>query len=172
MDALNNERKALKIENAKIIFRNFSGTEGTYNRAGDRNFCVIIDDADMAQTLIEDGWNVKPLKNSDEFHPKYYMKVIVKYNQEGNKNQNQPNVNMVDSKQNVTKLTEETVSVLDSADIDYVDLIINPYFWDVNGKKGISAYLKTMYAVLEEDELAAKHEHPRDDDEDNELPFK
>lgn len=159
---------ALKIENARVIFRNFSGRETEFNRAGQRNFSVVIDDPEMAKELNNSGWNVRLLESKDEsMEPIYILQVKINFD-----SFMPPKVNMVTERNVVTPLDEETISVLDSADIKYVDLIINPYEWAVNGKSGISAYLKTMYAVIEEDAFADKYlkeEHPEEDDG---LPFK
>lgn len=145
----------LMIENAVIAFKNFSGKEGKYNRAGDRNFVVILDD-ELVPQLISDGWNVKFLKPREEGDkPQAYLPVAVNYN-----GPRPPKVVLINSRGR-SDISEEEISILDWAEMAYVDLVINPYEWEMvtadGPKSGVKAYLQAMYVTLEENPFEDKY---------------
>lgn len=138
------------IENARLIFRNFSGKEGKFNRAGDRNFCVLLDHDD-AEKMSAVGWNIKTLNPRDpEDEPQPYIQVKVKFGFKP------PKIYMVTSR-GKTPLDEDMVELLDWSDIQEADLIIRPYEWEVSGKTGVAAYLQSLFATIVEDELDLKY---------------
>jgi hypothetical protein len=142
--------KTFMVEDARLVFRNFSGKEGQYNREGDRNFSVILDDI-SAKNMIDDGWNVKYLASREEGEPDTpYIQVAVNFSNRP------PRVVMITSTAR-THLNEDTIAALDWADIRTCDLIARAYDWTVNGKSGTKAYLQSMFITIEEDELERKY---------------
>lgn len=138
------------IEGARIGFRNFSGKEGKFNPEGRRNFCVFLED-ELAATLEKDNWNVRWLTPRDDQETKQgYLQVAVSF-------ENIPPKIIIISSKGKTIVDNESVSILDWAEIGETDLIIRPYNWDVNGKTGVKAYVKSMYVTLAEDEFAKKY---------------
>lgn len=153
----------ISFSNARIMFRNFSGRQGKFN--SDMSFCVVVPE-DRAQKLINDGWNVRILAPREEGEAAiHYLPVAVKFNYYP------PKIYLISGiNGKKTVIDEDTVHKLDSYDFSNIDLIVRAYPWEVNGNSGIKAYLKTMYATLEEDEFAYKYAGI-EDDEDEPLPF-
>lgn len=142
------------MEGVRLIFRNFTGKEGQYNREGDRNFGVILPD-NVAEAMQADGWNVKYLepRDVDEDDTRTpWLPVKVGYGKG-----RPPKIMTINDLGKKVQLDEETVDTLDWADITNVDLIVRPYHYDVGGRTGVSAYVQSMYITIEEDALERKY---------------
>ncbi|WP_270609448.1 hypothetical protein [Blautia massiliensis (ex Durand et al. 2017)] len=144
-------RDILQINDARIIYGNFRGEEKKFNREGDRNFAVVIPNQELADELLDRGWNVKikdPREEGDE--PFRYLPVKIKFNDRG------PQVYLVSGGAH-RRLDEELVSMIDEIDIRSVNLDVRPYDWEVNGKTGRTAYLQSMEVIQEIDRFAARY---------------
>lgn len=161
-EKLQRKLKNIPIQNARIAFRNFAGRAGKYNAEGRMNFVVLLDpeDGDILSRL---GWNVKVLKpkpdNPDQ-EPKPYIQVSVSFKVKP------PKVIVINSAGTQIALDEDSVNMLDWADIENIDITIRPHVWLVNDKIGVKAYLKTFYATLVEDEIEQKYANILDHKDD------
>lgn len=152
MNTNKSRQQTIVFENARIIFRNFSGKEGKFNNEGNRNFCLLLD-VDVARDLERSGWNIKWLKPRNEGDPdQAYTQIRVSYTGRP------PKITMISSRGN-TMLDEGTVHILDWAEIEAIDLILTPYEWEPGRVKG---YLKTMFVTIHEDELELKYANAPD----------
>lgn len=143
-------KNRVTFENAKLLFQNFGGRESMYNRAGDRNFNVLLDKA-TAEAMLEDGWNVKYLKSRDDgAEPEAVLAVSISYKAKP------PNVYLI-AGDTRTRIGEDEIEILDWVDISNIDFIVSPYEWEVNGKTGIKAYLHSMFVTLDETDLDRKY---------------
>ena len=137
----------IRIENARIIFRNFEGAKDDFNAEGKRNFHVVLTE-DQANELREIGVNVKiraPREEGDE--PTYHAKVNV--NLESNY---PPKVYLVTETENGelknVRLDAESISCLDTAYFKEVHLELEQYEY----KPGrVSLYLRTGYFLINQE---------------------
>ena len=144
----------IKIKGAKLIFKNFQGKKSDYNEEGNRNFGVLLEDR-LAEALENDGWNVKRLRPKEDDPEQYrqpWLPVKVRFDP-------YPPVAVLINSRGKVKLDEESIDQLDWSVIADCDLIIRPYNYPArNGRPaGVSAYLKTIYVTISEDEFEEKY---------------
>lgn len=140
----------LLLENRRILFRNFSGEPSKFNPNGDRTFNVVIS-REEADALSAIGWNPKALPlREDDIEPTITLPVRVYYGKSS------PTAVLI-THRGKTQLDESMISILDWAEPKQIDLILRPNRWDVQGKTGIKAYLKSIYFTMLESELDLKY---------------
>lgn len=141
-----NNPSDLMIEDAKLLFTNFAGSPTRYNsEGGKREFSVALP-LNLVEDLEKDGWNVKYRKNADgEFDPERpYLGVKVSYKFRA------PAIWLVTGGRKQL-LNEDTVGTLDNITIKTADVVIHPSVYDVRGQQGISAYVKELYVVMDDE---------------------
>ena len=118
------------IRDAEFRYLNFEGRADAFNEAGEdnRNFQVILPEG-LAEAMAKDGWNIKetrPRRAAEpeelaEFEPRPYIEVKVSYKYDSMS----PKIYLVTPSQ-MTLLSQETVKLVDTAEIIKMDLTINP----------------------------------------------
>lgn len=141
----------VRMQNVKLAYLNFQGKPDNFNpKGGKRTFAVILP-RDVAEAMHRDGWNVKfPEPRDDGETREPHITVEASFSVKP------PQIFVVTSK-GKTQWYEPQIGMLDWADIVNVDLSLNPYSWDIGGKSGIKAYLRSIYVTILEDELDAKY---------------
>lgn len=141
-------RNNITIEGARIIFRDFSGEKNRYSN--DKTFTLALEE-ELADRLYSDGWPIRWLepKTDDQVRlPILTVKIVFgKY---------PPQIVMITGGKKKV-LTENEVHILDWANFQNVDVKITPYNYDFNGKKGVKAYLKSLWVTIADDEFEMKY---------------
>ncbi len=173
------------IRNAEIDYFNFAGEASTFNAAGSRNFCLVLDDIELVKKMEEDHWNMKPYKKSlnEETgeYEKYYTQISVEY---GSKFYPDPIIKYVSDGGRKQTVIEEDMLNLDSEVspdklyFDRIDLTIrlNRSINKTTGLPQTKGKLLYMYAWLEEDDLKREYDDMMYGDEgidpaDDDIPF-
>lgn len=140
------------LENVRIGFKNFSGSEGKYNREGDRSFAIFLSQQ-QADEMAAEGWNVKypkPSDNPEEDEREAYIQVAVSYKARA------PKIVMI-AGESKTLMSEGNVGVLDDSRVTISDIVLTPFNWDVQGNQGIKAYLREGYFTIETSQFFDKY---------------
>jgi hypothetical protein len=160
----NRVQEELKLEGARLIFRNFGGEKKLYNEEGDRNFAVALDE-ETALEYKAVGWPIVVREKMDDLGRSenlYHLPVKVRMD-----GKFPPKLWVITkSKNSRTPLDADMLTILDYAEFDLVDLRIRPYNWGpIQGKFGTAAYLKIGFFILHEDDLELKYAHIPIEDE-------
>ncbi len=135
-----------RIENAVILYRNFTGAPTNLNPTGGKRTFNVCLPKEWADILRNDGWNIKT-RELDEGDVIYHTEIVINEN-----SQYPPRLYIAsefNGKKTLTQLTPDQYKKLDEDMIVNLDLEIHPFEHNrgiTGAKKG---YLKNLWATLQ-----------------------
>lgn len=144
----------LEIENANIkwSWSNFDGRPDSFDSEGGKRYFVVILPGPEAVRLRDLGWSIKendPYEEGDE--PEFTMKVYISYRFDP------PGVYLIKNGRKI-RAEESDVSDIRRDVCENIDLVISPKPWEKNGRSGVSAYVKELYASIRVSRFGQKYE--------------
>lgn len=140
----------LTVEGAAIIYKNFSGEPTQFNPSGGKRTFSLVVPQNIADELVNRGWNVKHRSPRDEGDDDmFYTEIVVNMG-----SMYPPKVALVfkyGDHANMKELDADSISELDKNILMDIDLIIHPYNHGRVNAAGatVKGYLKTFYATTE-----------------------
>lgn len=158
---INKRDNILEFNDARIVYRNFSGAPSKFNQNGERSFSIVIGNGfldgkemgsdEISDVLEADGWHVKrkpPVEEGEE--PFNTLPVKVKFGAGRN-----PAI-YLDDGENIKLIDEDLVSMIDDLNVSSVDMDIRPYNWTMGNNSGVTAYLQSMCVKFIPDRFARR----------------
>ena len=138
----------LTVEGAGIIYKNFSGNPTSFNPSGGKPTFALVIPQELADDLVNEGWNVKekqPQEEGDE--SMFYTEIVVNM-----ASQYPPRIHLLTKSGNnetMVDITEDTLHELDDNALTDIVLTIHPYLHGRANAKGstVKGYLKSMFAT-------------------------
>jgi hypothetical protein len=136
----------IRVENAILLFRNFSGKPTNFNpQGGKRTFSLCLP-KDWADTLRADLWNVKE-RQLDDGEVIYHTEIVVNEN-----SQYPPHLYLLSEfmgKKTLNLLLPEQYKKLDQDMIVSLDMEIHPFEHGRGTPGSKKGYLKNLWATLQ-----------------------
>lgn len=146
--------KIVSIENTRFIFEtNFSGDPRRDKFGSDKRYANIIIPEELAEELVDEGFNVRHTDPKDSKYEKtYFVKASVNYDSKF-----PPRIFLVSGDNPPELLDSESVGVIDTMYIRNVNVILSKYYNTKIDKW--SLYVRTMYVEqeLDNDPFAARY---------------
>lgn len=154
------------IEDARIVWANFTGRPTKSNPNGGVIAFDVILDEETAARLKDIGWNVRWYENEQKPDASFWhLNIKIGFNY------NPPQIHRICGDY-CYELNEKTIGQLAKDQIQTMDITFTPYIYDVNGKTGVKAYLSEMAVVVRESPIAKKYgRFFRNGEDDFDQPF-
>lgn len=166
----------LSLRGVRLRSRNFRGEVKDFNERGNRNVLVVLgkDNArdlgfdnltDMYNVLKADNWNIKRFNvTEDNDDPDCFIPANAVYFEK-----EKSMIFMKTARGKGRLLTEDSVAILDGAEIENVDVILNKHYYNSHGREGYNTRIKSMEVTIIEDDICARNSY--DDNDETEFPY-